>query len=129
MMSLMHIGFVILKSTAKPIMESAIEYYVTSLVKSKLGYSKHQIDHICDHGTVSDGNSYAAKVKGYYSPEETIAKLEASNTELAIQIKELAAQLHADTNEDDFLMVDLEDLVDKKAELKKNEDSDDEGLP
>lgn len=101
-MAFAHIGLIFLKTVAKPIVEMALEYYISGLVIHKNGYSKHQIDYICDHGTVSDGNSYTAKVKGHYSLEETIARLDASNTELAMQIKEFAKQLH---DEDDFVLV------------------------
>ena len=109
MTHLFHIGLIVLKSTAKPIIESAIEYYTTNLIKSKLGhYSKHQINSICDLGLAAKGDTYAAKVKGYYTYAEALDKLEAADNELANKIKTLALTLHID---DDFLIVSHEDAL------------------
>ncbi len=107
-MSLLHIGMIVLKSTAKPIIETAIEYYAMKLVKSSSGdYSKHQIDSICDNGVSVDGNSYVARVKGYYSYSEMIEQLEKASSDLAVQIKEMAFKLNEE--DDDFVLISHDD--------------------
>lgn len=90
-----------------PLLEIAIRHYCVNLVQSNLSnYSRHQIDSICESGTIVDGNSYVAKVKGWYTFEEVLDKFEFANTELAKKIKDLALQL---SKEEDFLLVSYEE--------------------
>jgi len=103
MLPFAHIGLIVVKSAAKPLVELALEYYVSSLVKKDNKYSAYQIDAICENNKVVSGDTYAAKLKGYYTLEETIKKLESANSDLAKQIKDTAYKLH---EEDDFLIIE-----------------------
>lgn len=103
-MALAHVAYVMIHSLAKPIIEVALERYTTKLVKVNGKYLVHQIDSICNVGTeVAD--SYAVRTRGYCTTEEAVSKLEASETDLARQIKTLAQELHK--SDDEFEIIDV----------------------
>jgi hypothetical protein len=101
----LHAGLIVLKYAAKPAFEVALEYYGSKLIKYEKGYLKNQIDALCDYGTVPD-DSYAARVKGYYSIEEAVKKIAEGKSELAKQIHEFTVNIHED---DGFIVIEKSD--------------------
>jgi hypothetical protein len=113
-MSILHIGVLILKYSAKPLVEIALERYAAHLVKTSRGYLAYQVNALCDDGKeVPD--SYAARTMGYYTLEEVINKLENGKSEHAKKIVHYTISLHED---DDFVVID-----------EAHTDSDIDGLP
>ena len=101
-MSILHLGFVVLKYTAKPLAEIALERYARHLVKTSKGYLAYQINLLCEQGKeVPD--SYAARMHGYYTLEEVIKKLHEAQSDHAKKIVDYTISLHED---DGFVFIE-----------------------
>ncbi len=103
----LHLGLIILKYAAKPAFEVALSYYCSGISRHEKGYLKYQIDNICESGTVP-ADSYAARVKGYYSIEEAIKKIADGKSELARQIHTFSIKIHED---DDVVVIEHNDVT------------------
>lgn len=101
-MSFLHIGFIVLKHSARPLLELALHRYAGYLIKTAKGYLVYQIDALCKEGKVVP-DSYAARVQGYYTLEQVAEKLATSNSDLAKDIVKFTISLH---EEDDFVILD-----------------------
>jgi hypothetical protein len=82
--------------------EIVLNFYVAGLVKTQKGYSAYQIDHICETGAIVSGDSYAAKLKGYYSVDKVTSMLNSSSTELVGNIRKMIYEI---TQDDDFVLL------------------------
>lgn len=101
-MSFLHVGFVVLKYSARPLLELALERYARYLVKTAKGYLVYQINALCESGReVPD--SYAARSQGYYSLQEVAEKISKSNSDVSKNIVDFTLALH---EEDDFIILD-----------------------
>lgn len=101
---LAHFGLIMITSVGRPIIDIAIEYCTGKIVQSGKGYLAYQIDMLCEKNKIVD-DSYAARVNGYYSIEQTIERLEKAKSTLAEEIKFYAYKLYTD---DDFIVLDLD---------------------
>ncbi len=112
----LHLGLIILKYAAKPAFEVALSYYCSSITRYEKGYLKHQIDSLCEYGTVP-ADSYAARVKGYYSIEEAIKKIADGKSELSRQIHTFSIKIHED---DDVVIIEHNEVLDEDTTNSDN---------
>jgi uncharacterized phage infection (PIP) family protein YhgE len=98
-----HFGLQILSGVSKTIFEVALEYYASSVIRSKTGYLSSHINEICSNENPNLEDTYANRVQGYKTLEESMAKVLESDTELCKKITALMKSLH---KEDDFVVLD-----------------------
>jgi len=111
-----HLGIIgLIKLGGKTLLEYAIEYYVSGIIKKDTNYMIHHINEICHKDTPEIKDSYLARSSGYCTLEKTLQKLESSNSQLANDIKELIAKLH---EEGDFLVVEQHDPINQHTDVE-----------
>lgn len=115
-MSFLHVGFVVLKHSARPLLEIALERYARHLVKTAKGYLAYQVDALCDNGKELP-DSYAARMQGYYTLQQVAEKLSNGTSDVSKDIVKFTISLH---EEDDFVMLDIEP-TDQEPDVKKSE--------
>jgi hypothetical protein len=106
-----HLGLIVVKPVMKYALEMALEYYVSNLSKKNDKYHVHHIDEICnaDHpDTLEFKETYITKVKGYCTLEEAMEKINNSQSQLAMNIKQMIIKLH---EADDYIIIDNETNV------------------
>lgn len=86
----------------KLVLDIALEHYVKGYNKQD-NHIAHHIDEICNKEEPDLSTTYLSKTKGYYTNEETLKRLEAANSKLANDIKELINVLNDDH---DFVIVE-----------------------
>lgn len=89
----------------KMVLDIALEYYIKGYNKNITGHVAHHIDEICCKDEPNLSTTYLSKTKGYYSDEETLKRLEAAESKLATDIKELINILN---EEHDFIIIDID---------------------
>jgi len=109
-----HIGLLLFKGIGQTLFEKALEYYAKDVIRRGNTYLATHINEICtkDEPTLQD--SYASRVQGFCTIEDAYHKVQNSNTEIAVKIKEKIVKMHEDG---EFMVLEEVEEVEEVEEL------------
>lgn len=93
----------------------ALSRYASHLIVTEKGYSKYQIDKLCEEGKEVEFTA-AARMRGYYTIEEAAKMIESGTSVVSKDIVNYTIALHSDDK--DYEMINVEDIIKEQNEEK-----------